>query len=356
MGTGAGTSGSQQTTPTGVVVGDPPTIYDVAHIAGVAPSTVSRALAKPGRVSFRTAEHIRKVAEEIGYRSATLARAISEQPTTLMAMIVADITNPVFHGMIRGAERTAAHAGYTTLVIETQESEHTEKEALNRVLPAVDGVILTSSRMSDASIREAAKQKPLVLLNRIMAEIPSVASDNVKAMKKATEYLVGLGVRDITYLAGPEASWSNGMRWRGLREAGFELDLRVRRIGPNIPTMGGGRLAATKWLSSQTRGVIAYNDLLAIGFIQAVMLAGCRVRQDVCVVGFDNILDSSLVEPRLTTIAAPLVSLGSAAVNRLLKRSSHPEPEAPVLLPTRLVVRDSTGPQRGPVAVPKRSG
>lgn len=208
-------------------------------------------------------------------------------------------------------------------------------------------MILTSSRMSDASIREAAKQKPLALLNRIMAEIPSVASDNVKAMKKATEYLVGLGVRDITYLAGPEASWSNGMRWRGLREAGFEFDLRLRRIGPNIPTMGGGRLAATKWLSSQTRGVIAYNDLLAIGFIQAVMLAGCRVPQDVCVVGFDNILDSSLVEPRLTTIAAPLVSLGSAAVNRLLKRSSHPEPEAPVLLPTRLVVRDSTGPQRG---------
>ena len=117
MGAGTGTSGWQKTTQRGVVAGDPPTIYDVARIAGVTPSTVSRALAKPGRVSFRTAERIREVAEEIGYRSTTLARAFSEQPTTLMAMIVADITNPVFHGMIRGAERTAAHAGYTTLVI-----------------------------------------------------------------------------------------------------------------------------------------------------------------------------------------------------------------------------------------------
>ena len=263
-------------------------------------------------------------------------------------MIVADINNPVFHGMIRGAERTAMHAGYIMLLVETQESVHTEKQALSRVLSAVDGVILSSSRMPDASIRDAAKHRPLVLLNRIVGQIPSVATDNLNAMRKASEHLAGAGVREITYLAGPEASWSDGMRWQGLRAAGLELDLKVRRIGPNVPTMAGGGLAATKWLGNQTRGVIAYNDLLAIGFIREVMLAGCRVPEDVCVIGFDNILDSSLVEPRLTTIAAPLVSLGSAAVNRLLKRSWHEEAELaePVLLPTRLVVRDSTGRER----------
>ena len=326
----------------------PPTIYDVARIAGVATSTVSRALSNPGRVSFETAEHVRKVAEEIGYRSAALERALPAQGTMLLGMIVADINNPVFHGMIRGAERTAMHAGYIMLVVETQESVHTEKQALSRVLSAVDGVILSSSRMSDASIRDAAKHRPLVLLNRIVGQIPSVATDNLNAMMKASEHLAGAGVREITYLAGPEASWSDGMRWQGLRAAGLELDLKVRRIGPNVPTMAGGGLAATKWLGNQTRGVIAYNDLLAIGFIQEVMLAGCRVPEDVCVIGFDNILDSSLVEPRLTTIAAPLVSLGSAAVNRLLKRSWHEADELaePVLLPTRLVVRDSTGRQR----------
>jgi DNA-binding LacI/PurR family transcriptional regulator len=320
----------------------------VARIAGVATSTVSRALSNPGRVSFETAEHVRKVAEEIGYRSAAQERALPAQRTMLLAMIVADINNPVFHDMIRGAERTAMHAGYTMLLVETQESEHTEKQALSRVMQAVDGVILSSSRMTDASIRDAAKHRPQVVLNRIVDQIPSVASDNLKAMRKASEHLAGAGVGEITYLAGPEASWSDGMRWQGLRAVGPELNLRVRRIGPNTPTMAGGRLAATKWLGNQTRGVIAYNDLLAIGFMQAVMLAGCRVPEDVCAIGFDNILDSSLVEPRLTTIAAPLVSLGSAAVNRLLKRSWQEQSALaePVLLPTRLVVRDSTG--RGP--------
>jgi DNA-binding LacI/PurR family transcriptional regulator len=223
----------------------------------------------------------------------------------MLAMIVADINNPVFHGMIRGGERTLMHAGYTMLLVETQESEHTEKQALSRVLPGVDGVILSSSRMTDASIRDAAKHKPLVVLNRIVGQIPSVASDNMKAMRKASEHLAGAGVGEMTYLAGPEASWSDGMRWGGLRAAGLELNLRVRRIGPNMPTMAGGRLAARKWLGTQTRGVIAYNDLLAIGFIQAVLLAGCRVPEDVCVIGFDNILNSSLVEPHLTIIAAP---------------------------------------------------
>ena len=342
-------SGFIQTTRTEASVrAAPPTIYDVARVAGVATSTVSRALSNPGRVSFKTAEHVRKVAEEIGYRSTALERALPNQRKMLLAMIVADINNPVFHGMIRGAERTAMHAGYTMLLVETQESEHTEKQALSRVLQAVDGVILSSSRMTDASIRDAAKHRPLVVLNRIVDQIPSVASDNLKAMRKASEHLAGAGVGEITYLAGPEASWSDGMRWRGLRAAGPELNLKVRRIGPNTPTMAGGRLAATKWLGNQTRGVIAYNDLLAIGFIQAVMLAGYRVPEDVCAIGFDNILDSSVVEPRLTTIAAPLVSLGSAAVNRLVKRSWHEQSElaGPVLLPTRLVVRDSTG--RGP--------
>ncbi len=328
--------------------GGRPTIYDVARAAGVATSTVSRALSSPGRVSFRTAEHVRKVAAEMGYQSGSMERVLPEQRTALLAMVVADITNPVFHGMIRGAERTAVHAGYTMLVVETQESEQGEREALRRVGPAVDGIVLTSSRMADNAIRALAKRKPTVVLNRMVGEVPSVATDNVKAVKQAAEHLGDRGHGTITYLSGPEASWADGMRWRGLREAGYELELKVRRIGPSLPTMRGGAAAAQEWLQNPTSAVLAYNDLLAIGFIQAVIGTGLRVPEDVSVIGFDNIGDSELVRPRLTTLAAPLVSLGSAAVNHLLTngRRETPTSTEPILLPARLVVRESTGAQQ----------
>ena len=117
--------------------------------------------------------------------------------------------------------------------------------------------------------------------------------------------------------------------------------------------MRGGSAAAEQWLQRPTTAVIAYNDLMAIGFVQRVTAAGLNVPRDVSVIGFDNIVDAILVEPHLTTIAAPLVSLGSAAVARLVKNSQRERAgaEKPVLLPARLVVRGSTGPCQASRAV-----
>ncbi|CAA9307255.1 MAG: hypothetical protein AVDCRST_MAG61-1424 [uncultured Friedmanniella sp.] len=340
--------GSEEEAPTAGRRGRSPSIYEVAAAAGVAPSTVSRALSRPGRVSFRTAEHVREVAARLGYRTDLRNRRIEGEPTSMLAMVVADITNPVFFGMIRGAERTAVHAGYTMVLVETQESEEFERGLLARVLPLVDGAILTSSRLSDSAIRSVAKATPLVVLNRLVDQVPSVASDNVRAVKKAVEHLVEAGHRSLSYLAGPDASWANGMRWRGLLEAAHELDIKVRQIGPLVPTMAGGRQAATAWLASPTTGVVAYNDLVAIGFIQGVQQAGLGVPGDVSVVGFDNIRDAELVQPALTTIATPLVSLGSAAVNHLLATSRVSTSRySSFVLPARLVLRSSTGPVGG---------
>ncbi len=323
-------------------------IYDVAREAGVSPSTVSRALSKPGRVSFATAERIRTVADRLGYRAAATHREVDAEGSQTLAMMVADITNPVFFGMIRGAERTAMHAGYTLVLAESQEAEEYERQALERLLPSVAGLVLTSSRMGDGPVRTLAKRTPLVVLNRLVDQVPSVACDNIGAMKKVVEHLGGLGHRTITYLGGPEASWANGQRWRGLIEAGHELDLSVRRLGPFVPTMAGGRQAAAAWAAGRTTAVVAYNDLLAVGFLEAVTAAGLRVPQQVSVVGFDDIRDATLVRPRLTTVRSPLVSLGSTAVNHLLKIRTLPvRTDDRVVLPAQVVVRDSTGPAAG---------
>jgi DNA-binding LacI/PurR family transcriptional regulator len=226
--------------------------------------------------------------------------------------------------------------------LETRGSEHAERDAVERVLPAVDGVILASSRMSDGEVREVAKQVPLVTVDRIVSQVTAVMSDNPKATKVATEHLMTSGVRAITYLAGPAASWLDGMRWLAVRQACLELDVNVRRIGPLPPSVHGGLLALDGWLRHPTRGVIAYTDIIAMGFIKAVMRAGLRVPDDVNVIGFDDSVNSALIEPRLTTIAPPFARLGSAAARYLLKGRQGAGEVGVLTLPARLVVRETT--------------
>ncbi|MGO1975417.1 MAG: LacI family DNA-binding transcriptional regulator [Propionibacteriaceae bacterium] len=320
------------------------TIYDIAREVGMSPSTVSRALSKPGRVSFATAERIRQVADDLGYHSEAIRRTLAPARTRMLAMVVPDITNPVFFGMIRGAERAAGEAGYTLLLVESQESVTAERDILDRLLPAVDGVVLSGSRLADGEIRKAAKQRPAVLLNRRVSRVASVLSDNLRAVKRAAEHLGELGHSTITYLAGPETSYADALRWRGLREAGIELGLRVRRLGPTQPTLAGGAALVPDWLEYRSSAVVACNDMVAIGFIRAALEAGVRVPAEVSVIGFDNILEASLMTPRLTTLATPLVTLGVTAINHLLSTVGVSDDAPPVLLPVRLVVRDSTAP------------
>lgn len=321
-----------------------PTIYDVAKAAGVAPSTVSRAFSRPGRVNSQTAERVRKIANELGYRTNPIARALPTGRTSMIALVISDITNPFYFEIIRGAQATGTNAGYTTLLADVRESDRLEREVLERTLPSVEGIVLASSRMSDSAIRMIAKQKPTIVLNRAVADVASVVTDNVSGMRQAVEHLTAQGHRDITYIAGPEASWADGARWRALREAAAEHGRRVRRIESFAPTVEGGVQAASEFITSRTSSVIAYNDQLAIGLIRGLTPMGVRVPRDLSVIGFDNIPAADLVTPGLTTVAAPLRSQGSTAVQYLLAIIAGAQPRAgrPVVLPTRLVVRAST--------------
>jgi LacI family transcriptional regulator, repressor for deo operon, udp, cdd, tsx, nupC, and nupG len=333
------------------------TIYDVAREAGVAASTVSRAFSRPGRVNAATAERIRSVADALGYRTNPLARALSTARTAMIAMLVSDIGNPVYAEMVRGAQSAAADAGYTVLLADSQESDRRERAALERALPTVDGVVLAGSRMSDSAIRMIAKQKPVVVLGRAVADVPSVVPDNARGVRSATEHLAGLGHSAVTYVAGPEASWADGVRWRSLLETAEELQLRVRRIGPFSPDVPGGVRAAEQLCGQPTSAVLAYNDQLAIGVVRGLRGRGVRVPLDVSVVGFDDIGAAELVSPGLTTVASPLHAGGAAATRALLAMvEGAPGPTgAPLVLPVRLVVRGSTA-QRGRKSTSPASG
>jgi DNA-binding LacI/PurR family transcriptional regulator len=321
------------------------TIYDVARLAGVAPSTVSRAFARPGRVNADTAARIRTAAAELGYRVNPLARALSTSKTHMLAVMISDITNPFYADLIRGAQVAASEADYTVVLADARESAVLEREALERVLPVVDGIVIGSSRMSDSTLQMVAKQKPMMVLNRHLVGIPSVVTDNARGGRRAMEHLGELGHEAVTYVAGPEASWTDGMRWRAVREAGVELQLNTRRAGPAPPTVEGGRLAALGMLDHLPTAVIAYNDLIAIGMMGAFRVSGVHVPRDVSVIGFDNILPAELVSPGLTTVASPGRTMGTTAVKNVLAmmRGALPRSDQAFVLPTRLVVRSSTG-------------
>lgn len=326
------------------VSGADATIYDVARVAGVSPSTVSRVFSRPGRVSAQTAEKIRTVAEELGYRSREVARPQSKSHTKIIGLAVADITNPFNFRVIRGCQAAAAEAGFVMTLNDSQESPQLEREMLRRSLPLMDGLVIASSRLSDTELRTVAKNVPTVVLNRRVQGLHCIVPDMGSGIRLATEHLVGLGHRTVGYVAGPEASWADGMRWRAVRDTAKELGITEHRIGPFLPTLQGGRAAAEVIATRRLRAVLAYNDLVALGIMRALNERGIRVPEDVSIVGFDNIFASAMVEPGLTTIAAPLTMLGEQAVRYITGAlaGSNTVSALPVLVPVKLVVRGST--------------
>ena len=262
----------------------------------------------------------------------------------MIAVVISDITNPFYFEIIRGAQAAAAEAGYTMLLADAQESDVLEREALDRALPTVEGIVLASSRMSDSAIRMTAKQRPMIVLNRAVADVPSLVTDNPHGARHAAEHFAGLGHRTITYVAGPEASWADGIRWRSLRDAATELGLQTRRHGPYQPTVRGGEQAAADLGRKPPSAILAYNDQVAIGLIRGLTARGITVPAEVSIIGFENIFAADLITPRLTTIAAPLHALGSTAVHNLLAiiRGARSRAGEPMVLPTRLIERAST--------------
>ncbi|MCY1143152.1 LacI family DNA-binding transcriptional regulator [Actinoplanes sp. Pm04-4] len=320
-----------------------PTIYDVAREAGVAASTVSRAYARPGRVNADTARRIFEAAEKLGYRTANALQPRAGAVQHAIALVVADVTNPFYGDIIKGAYEAAREAGYQLILSHTNESPKVERQTIEQELAQVDGVVIASSRMTDSALRMVAKQKAVVLLNRIIPEANCVLNDAERGIRRAVEHLASLGHDKVTYVAGPETSWSDGVRWRALRQAASELGLEARRIGPYEPTVLAGLSAALRVVETDATAVQAYNDQLAIGIVKGLSRLGVTVPDQVSVVGFDNIIFDELVEPQLTTIASPLYRMGFTGVQNCIAVAQGAKPSGrPLVLPVRLVVRGST--------------
>ncbi|WP_426765742.1 LacI family DNA-binding transcriptional regulator [Pseudarthrobacter sp. 1G09] len=320
------------------------TIYDIAKLAGVNPSTVSRALSKPGRVSAKTQKLIEDAATQLEYRVNPFARALPTGRTNTLALIVADITNPTFFGIIRGAESTATARDYTLMLAESAESADTELTAARRMLTTVDGLILASPRMDDARIRELAQEKPVVVINRQVDGVPSVVPDVNKGIGEAVRNLAANGHRKVAYVAGPPQSWMTTRRWEGVKAACEWSHLECVQLPSHKPTVDGGRQVARDVVASGATAVMTYNDLLAIGLMQELQAAGVQVPDRISIVGFDDIFGADFTTPALTTIRSPMTACGTEAATLLLEVLHGAEEVSPALqVETELVLRGSSG-------------
>lgn len=330
------------------------TITDVATEAGVHPSTVSRVLSGHAASTIRpeTRQRVEVAAERLGYRPSALARSLRLQRTLTLGMLVPDITNPFFSSIIKGAEEAARERGYNLILCNSEDQPEREETYL-RVLRErqVDGLLIASSQMADATIAELRGDAfPFVLLNRATrnADDLAVIVDNHAAAVEAVAYLASLGHRRVGHIAGPQNTTTGLERRNGYRAAVLAYGLAddpELEVEADAFSEEAGHRAVQVMLAGPAcpTAVFAANDLIAIGVLQRLREIGLRVPQDLSIVGFNDIPLAGLLEPALTTVRVPQLEMGVIGARLLIDHlEGKPIGDVRVTLPTELVVRASS--------------
>ncbi len=335
-----------------------PTLQDVAARAGVSISTVSRFVTGSVAVEAATAERVREAIAALGYRPNLLARSFRRRVTHTIGLLVPDTSNPFFAEVARAIEDAGFAEGYSVILGNSDLSPVKQETYIDVLLAKrVDGFILASSGLiprvdgHDAVERVLEAGVPCVVVDRDLGEMPvdQVLVDNDRGGYLAGEHLVTLGHRRIACLVGPHDLTPSAGRIAGFRRALADggLDVAAEHLVRGNGRPDGGA-AAARTLLEQGLGitaVFAFNDQMATGAIGAFQRAGCRVPEDISVAGFDDIPSAAAIYPSLTTVAQPFGELGTVGVRLLLDRIEQRDaPWQRVLLETRLVVRESTGP------------
>lgn len=321
------------------------TIRDVARAAGVSASTVSRVFTMPDVVRESTRTTVQRAADRLAYAPNRAARGLITGRTSNLGVIVPDLANPFFPGVVKGVQARAHDADYAVFLADTDEDTAAEARLVRALAKQVDGVVLCSPRMSEADLQAIVDETTLVLCNRRIGHTPSITFDNSGGMRQAASHLRALGHQRVAWVGGPKASWSNKERARGLRAAVTAARLELTLVGHFPPHFEGGIAAADLVVAAGVTAVVAYNDLMALGLISRFRDRGLVVPEDISVVGIDDIPFSTMSSPALTTVALPKEEAGRAAVDLLLSLLQRPDDAdgARRELPAQLLVRASTG-------------
>ncbi|MFU0799382.1 MAG: LacI family transcriptional regulator [Xylanivirga thermophila] len=328
------------------------TIKDVAKMAGVSASTVSRALSGKVPVDEATKQKVFAAVKALNYEPNPLAKSLKEGKTNTIGLIMPNIRNPVFPAVARGVEDIAREHGYTVVLCNTDEQLNVEIDYIEKLKKRwVDGFIFATAGKADDHILDLKDQGiPVVLLIRnIEDEIDAVVVDNFSAAYKATKYLIGLGHKDIAIVNGDSSLKLYKDRFKGykhaMEEAGISIDDKF--ILQDIESTSQAYETVSNLLKSKNMptAVFATSDPKAYGVIRAILDFGLDVPGDISVMGFDDLELSAFINPPLTTMAQPWYQMGARAMERLIEVMEGKEKIQPKVdvMDVKLVARKSTG-------------
>lgn len=332
---------------------------DVARLAGVAISTVSRALANPGRVNEKTRAKIDAAAKQLGYTPNAMARGLRIGRSSIIMIILPGSlyygVSQVIPQVLQGINRSLSQYGYHLMIANLDRDEMSERHILDLAFSGtVRGAIILSSELPvDGSRSLADSALPIVslLFDMSHAALPSVVTNDRQAVREATKELIDLGHRRFLYLAGPAGNYHDKERYLGVVEALNEAGLSekaVVRSGGALDYQFGFQIgveAADDFakLPSKPTAVIATSDDMAISFMSRIQRRGWRIPTDLSIVSFDGSPVCEYSAPPLSTIEQPVEEMGQIAVDMLMERIDASDKGIATrhVIPSKLIRRES---------------
>ena len=329
------------------------TLEEIARIAHVSRSTVSRVVNQDPNVKERTRQRVLEVIRQLNFQPNRAARSLAGGRAHVLGLVIPQsvsrmFTDPYFPILIQGVSSACNARDYSVMLwlVDKGNEERITAQILNNTL--IDGLVITSIMIHDPIVQSlTAGKMPFVLVGRHPLEECAcyVDVDNLNSAREAVAYLLRLGRRRVAAITGPLDMYVGLDRRDGylaaLRERGLAIDPALVVEGDF--TEEGGYRATVRLLRHDPDAIFAASDSTALGALRAIQEAGLRVPEDIALVGFDDIPLSARSDPPLTTVRQPIHLLGSKAVELLLELIENPAaPHAPVILPTELVMRGST--------------
>jgi LacI family transcriptional regulator len=335
-----------------------PTLGDVAAEAQVHIGTASRALNESTRdmVKPETARRVHEAASRLGYSPNVLAGSLRSQKTASIGVVLPDLTNPFLPPIVRGIEDVLTKRGYVALIGNTDNDAALEQKLVESLRARrVDGFIIATSRRNHPILDKIAKSgTPIVLINRTADrdDISAVISNDALGIRAAVSHLVELGHKHIVHIAGPADLSTGRDRAKAFKEAIHENELPTNKTDIFLCeqySISEG-YAATKQIFATRKNVtalVAGNDRIALGVLQALRDLKLSCPGEVSVVGFNDMPFVDLVTPPLTTVRVNQYGIGAQAAELLLDRlADSTAVTKTIVLPVKLIVRSSTGPCR----------